>query len=255
MKHPMLKKPELLKRNLLLGLGAAALVAPATMALAQTIQPTSGGGSSTLTANSTATSGFTANQYLYSDGSKLQAGTSNGTGSLVGTTSPTLVTPNIGVATGTSLALSGVISTGVGGYSAPAVTIGEAGTGIFLAATTRLQFVLGYNIVGDWNFNSGAPVFKLTGNGVDGGANSSFILGDNLHGTFELLFWTDATNNIAKLQTFNGGSDYDHVLSFQSLGGTVKLPVKVDLSSLPTADPHVVGHAWSNLGIVTVSAG
>ena len=33
-----------------------------------------GGGSSTITANSTATSGFSANQYLYSDGSLIQAG-------------------------------------------------------------------------------------------------------------------------------------------------------------------------------------
>ena len=77
-----------------------------------------GGGSSTLTANSTATSGFTSGQYLYSDGSKLQAGsfganvqtalglTLNGSGALAATTSPTFVTPVLGAAAATSLVLN-----------------------------------------------------------------------------------------------------------------------------------------------------
>ena len=89
-----------------------------------------GGGSSTLTANSTVTSGFTAGQYLYSDGSKLQAGsfgigiatalglTLNGSGAISATTSPTFVTPALGVASATSLAIgagSAITSSGAGG--------------------------------------------------------------------------------------------------------------------------------------------
>ena len=74
-----------------------------------------GGGSSTLTANSTATSGFTSGQYLYSDGSKLQSGSFganvqtalasalNGSGAVSATTSPTFVTPILGVASATTL--------------------------------------------------------------------------------------------------------------------------------------------------------
>ena len=61
-----------------------------------------------LTVNATPTSGFTAGQVMYSDGSKLQAYGITGTaGSVVLSNSPTLVTPALGVATGTSLALGG----------------------------------------------------------------------------------------------------------------------------------------------------
>ena len=75
----------------------------------------SGGGISTLTANSTPTSGYTAGQLLYSDGAKLQALSLNstlaalfasapsGSGVLVGSTSPVFVTPILGAATMTSL--------------------------------------------------------------------------------------------------------------------------------------------------------
>lgn len=36
---------------------------------------------------------------------------------------------------------------------------------------------------------------------------------------------------------------------------TVTLANNLDVPSIPTADPHVAGRAWSNLGIMTVSAG
>lgn len=39
------------------------------------------------------------------------------------------------------------------------------------------------------------------------------------------------------------------VTSLSVSGGTVIL------TSLPTADPHVVGQLWSNAGVLTVSAG
>lgn len=47
-----------------------------------------GGGSSTITANSTATSGFSANQVAYSDGSKIQAKDVTGTGKVALDTAP-----------------------------------------------------------------------------------------------------------------------------------------------------------------------
>lgn len=37
--------------------------------------------------------------------------------------------------------------------------------------------------------------------------------------------------------------------------GVVTLPAVVVAASLPTADPHVVGHLWADSGVVTVSAG
>jgi hypothetical protein len=77
-----------------------------------------GSGSSTITVNSTLTSGFTAGQVLYSDGSKVQAYSVSGTGSVCMTTSCSMVTPSLGVATATSLAIgagSAITSSGAGG--------------------------------------------------------------------------------------------------------------------------------------------
>ena len=36
---------------------------------------------------------------------------------------------------------------------------------------------------------------------------------------------------------------------------TPTLPTVINAASLPTADPHAVGHVWSNSGVLTVSAG
>jgi hypothetical protein len=37
--------------------------------------------------------------------------------------------------------------------------------------------------------------------------------------------------------------------------GTVTLPAVIVAASLPTADPQIAGHLWSDSGVVTVSAG
>ena len=78
-----------------------------------------GGGTGTITANSTPTSGFGFDNLVYSDGSLVQSlnlgvnvftalgSTLNGIGALAGTTSPVFVTPTLGAAAGTSLALGG----------------------------------------------------------------------------------------------------------------------------------------------------
>ena len=64
-------------------------------------------------------SGLTASLPVFTDGSKnlVSVGT-NGTGNVVLTTSPTLVTPNIGAATGTSLVVTSGLTTNAGGINA-----------------------------------------------------------------------------------------------------------------------------------------
>lgn len=92
----------------------------------------SGGGGGTITANSTGTSGFTANQFAISDGTLIQALSSTGTGNAVRATSPTLVTPVLGTPSSATLtnATGLPISTGLTG----------AGTGVLTA--------LGANVTG-----------------------------------------------------------------------------------------------------------
>lgn len=69
------------------------------------------GTSGAITANTTTTSGFTNGQIVYSNGSTVQAANTTGSlGSVVLSNSPTLVTPTIGAATGTSLSLTGSIT-------------------------------------------------------------------------------------------------------------------------------------------------
>ena len=66
------------------------------------------GGTFTLTANTTATSGFSAGQILYSDGSLVQAKSTTGTGNVVLAGSPTLTgSPVLGTPTATSIAVNG----------------------------------------------------------------------------------------------------------------------------------------------------
>jgi hypothetical protein len=65
------------------------------------------GTSGALTSGTTTTSGYTAGQILGSTGSVLSAYSVNGSGNVVLTTSATLITPVLGVAAGTSLALGG----------------------------------------------------------------------------------------------------------------------------------------------------
>lgn len=76
----------------------------------------------------TPTTGYTNTQILSSNGTVLSAYSVNGTGNVVLTTSPTLVTPVLGAAAGTSLALGGASI----GSNAFAVT----GTSLFNSAAT-----------------------------------------------------------------------------------------------------------------------
>lgn len=57
--------------------------------------------------------------------------------------------------------------------------------------------------------------------------------------------------NPAEVQTVDGRVTEAGKISV----GNLTLPTFVDASNLPTADPHVAGQAWSNSGVITVSAG
>ena len=115
-----------------------------------------GSGSTSITANSTPTSGFSAGQLVYSDGSLVQAASAGNNGVLVtsgggvpsiSTTLPSgiaatnmaLTTPTLGVATGTSLALNGC--------TIGSLTFCETGTVQFQIPGTQVTTVPSYVLI------------------------------------------------------------------------------------------------------------
>lgn len=129
------------------------------------------GTSGALTAGTTSTSGYTSGQILGSNGSVLSVYSVNGSGNVVLTTSPSLVTPAIGVATGTSLALGGatigsnaLAITGTFAFSAGG-SFGGAITGITTIATGAHTIT-----------SSSASAFAV---GLNGSTNPAFAVNDS----------------------------------------------------------------------------
>lgn len=103
------------------------------------------GGSSTITANSTATSGFSAGQVLYSDGSLVQAAGITGTlGNVVLSASPTLT----GTLTAAIANFSGAVSVTSSSASAMAVGLNGATNPSFSVDDSTALQVAGLNVKG-----------------------------------------------------------------------------------------------------------
>ncbi len=112
--------------------------------------------------------------------------TPTGTGGIVLATSPTLVTPALGAATGTSLAIGGatlgsnaLAVTGLanfasaGSASAPTLSVGNQTTGLYSVSTTGIGMADNGVVKLDWNISSGsnwtaAGLFQVTTLGFSG---------------------------------------------------------------------------------------
>jgi len=136
---------------------------------------------------------------------------STGTGAFVGDNTPTLVTPNIGAATGTSLSVSGAIAS-----TASTIT---AGTNVFLtqaAATARLVSLTGNQTnTGQLNLQAGP------GSATYGGAMTLY---GNAHATLPGYVNVGLSNNASTPKftitsnPFSGGSE---VFSVNNVGTTI----------------------------------
>lgn len=120
------------------------------------------------------------------DGTALSACSTTGTGATVLANTPTLITPNIGVATGTSLALSGVAlgtnklavaGTGLFNLNAAAAPAGATGTGVQLVGTDAT--------VGRYECDSFAAICAFTARRANGtGASPTALASSDQIGAF-----------------------------------------------------------------------
>jgi hypothetical protein len=154
-----------------------------------------------------------------------------GSGSLVFATSPTLTTPNIGAATGTSLAASSFVSVGSNVATTGVVRLGSSGA------------IVGRNQANDTN----VPMLEVTGTDQVQLGNTSFVT--NIRGstvqfrtdTFQVV---DAAGSASRFRVTatgsviirDAGADNDLTLSVPNLGGdrTLSVPLLTGNDTLVT---------------------
>lgn len=174
--------------------------------------PVTGSSAATLAVGtSTITSGT--NTFIeYNNSGVLGEYPITGSGNVVMSTSPTLVTPTLGVAAGTSLALGGCTLgsnafcvTGLGNFasvgssSAPTLSIGNQTTGFYSVSTTGIGIAVNGVLIGDYGISTGS-FWTLSGSLVLGG--QSMLLGGGVAtlsrngGTGALTINSNASNII-----------------------------------------------------------
>lgn len=226
----------------------------------------------TLTGNHSLTSGFTAGQLLYSDGSKLQAESLNGTGLPAGTTNPAFVTPSLGAATATSInkvalsapataatlafnvdaqtftfqtggnipAWSGALTTGdcVKIASGPAFTISDSGSacGGSLTLTVGSTPTSG-GAAGQLMYDTGSVLQEATG--ITATNTTLAIAGGTITTNASALTLTQTWNNSSttfdaalKINVTNTASNSASLLADYQVGGTTLTEIREDGSLL-----------------------
>lgn len=148
------------------------------------------GSGGTLTANSTATSGFTAGQILYSDGSLLQASAATLT--------------SAGAFSGTTVTGSGIVkTTSAGSAAAPSLVVGNATTGFYSVSTTGFGISVNGVLKIDWGITAGSAttlVGPLTCGAINTGANNIVNTGtSNYIGTISSFFFAAHGSGIVEL--------------------------------------------------------
>lgn len=160
-------------------------------AAAQTISPApgSGGGSSSITIGTTTITGGTAGRLIYETSGnvvgEITGATSNGTS--VTLTSPTLVTPALGVATATSIAIGGATI----GPNAVAVTGSATISGVLGVHTTSPN-------IGAWG--SGQGVVTISGTGTNWGTLEFQSLGAGTSNRIATIIGYNNTTELARIE-------------------------------------------------------
>ena len=166
---------------------------------------------------------LTASQAVFTDASKnLVSVATTGTGNVVLATSPTLVTPVLGAATGTSLNLSGLTDSQAvfTDASKNLVSVATTGTGNVVLATspTLVTPVLGAATGTSLAISGG--IISAT---LNGGGFTTPLAAFNTTGTttlFQLGRGLNSTGNVAQFAfLYNGNNDATNEISFGFFGG------------------------------------
>lgn len=112
------------------------------------------------------------------------------------------------------------------------------------------------------NLSSPPPIGNTTPNTIAGTTltignivlGAAAIIGSNQHVVFESFDFNFGVFGASTSWFLDHSGNWFPETTAQSLGLAGNLIGSI-FTSLPTADPHVVGQLWSNLGIVTQSAG
>ena len=137
-----------------------------------------------------------------------------GTGAAVFANTPTLVTPVLGAATGTSVIVTGEVGSGAGAAGSPLMCVGTCATG-FLQVTTGIlgaQYAASNGAAGGWRFYAGTTVESVIQN--DSSSNTTFLAEPvsgtiNISGSITTLTGGSAvnlTNNVAGSGNFSATS-------------------------------------------------
>lgn len=204
-------------------------------------------------ANSTTTPAITISTtvtgILQGDGTAISAAATTGSGSVVLATSPTLVTPVIGVATGTSLSVSGLLA------SATGLTLEETGAGTdTITLQAPASIAASYTLTLPVDDGASGEVLSTNGSGVlswisAGGVPTTItVANEATDTTCFIAFFTAATGDLGPKTNTN--------MTFNSNTGVVTFASSVltttDING-GTIDGTVIGGASAAAGTFTAA--
>tara|TARA_R110000868_G_scaffold190815_1_gene434642 strand:+ start:2214 stop:3254 length:1041 start_codon:yes stop_codon:yes gene_type:complete len=201
------------------------------------------GGATTMTVGTTTVTGGTSGRVLYDNAGVLGEMTNTGTGTVnVLQTSPALITPALGIATGTSLALGG----------ASGATLAVTGTAAISGTTTMAAFnavgtssVIGTTVVAGAASGNATATFRVFG----GLSNSAgFQVTQNSATDASLILNTVAGG------TLGIGANNAAVLTFAATTNAVSISTSLTLAGALTV-PGVTTAALTSTGTFTSGAG
>lgn len=164
------------------------------------------------------------------------------------------VTPSTLAGTTLNLTSSAIqFTTGYDGSNYFTVAVSSNGACTINSVTSNVQDIV-------WQIN-GASIFEIAFNGATVKGNRAYNINDAVR-TSTPRYLVAGGGGIADPTSTGGfqGVCYNgatYVANFEATSTLLNflLPLITNTTSLPTSNPHVVGQLYSNVGIVTVSAG